>query len=202
MKKLFSFICAMMLTTMAWAGYGILVNECEYYAGTANPTPGDPSFQEYMCLGLHLNSGDALCLYDDSNGSKWVVDLDPASDKAFTKNGSSYSCSTTGVYDFYIKLKENADELYIDNGKPAPVKSDFQMILGDVAVNLTKNENPKDPTFQEWFVTGQPVDLGTVITFRDNTQDPAVDFSILNLEFLWCALLLFVNDFHIVDINL
>ena len=135
MKK---FVLVLVLAAMsfyAWAGYGILVNGCQYYAGTQNPNPGDPSFQEYMCLGLHLNSGDALCLYDDSNGGKWVVDLDPASVKAFTKGNSSYSCTTTGIYDFYIKLKYQQDQLYVGNGSGKATPTDICVFTPCIAGN-------------------------------------------------------------------
>ena len=141
MKKLLFVIALAALSFNAWAGFGILVNDCQYYAGTQNPSPGDPSFQEYMCLGLHLNSGDVLCLYDDSNGSKWVVDLDAASDKAFTKNGSSYSCSTTGVYDFYIKLKYQADQLYIGKGSGNATPQDICSFTPCIAGNGVE-DNP------------------------------------------------------------
>ncbi len=135
MKK---FVLVLVLAAMsfyAWAGYGILVNGCQYYAGTQNPNPGDPSFQEYMCLGLNLNSGDALCLYDDSNGGKWVVDLDPASVKAFTKGNSSYSCTTTGIYDFYIKLKYQQDQLYVGNGSGKATPTDICVFTPCIAGN-------------------------------------------------------------------
>ncbi len=135
MKKFFLVMVSACLSVYTWAGFGILVNDCQYYAGTQNPSPADPSFQEYMCLGLNLNSGDVLCLYDDSNGSKWAVDLDGASDKAFTKNGSSYSCSTKGVYDFYIKLKYQADQLYIGKGSGNATPTDICTFTPCIAGN-------------------------------------------------------------------
>lgn len=135
MKK---FVLVLVLAAMsfyAWAGYGILVNGCQYYAGTQNPNPGDPSFQEYMCLGLNLNSGDQFCLYDESTGGQWVVDLDPASVKAFTKGNSSYSCTTTGIYDFYIKLKYQQDQLYVGNGSGKATPTDICVFTPCIAGN-------------------------------------------------------------------
>ncbi len=44
------------------------------------------------------------------------MDLNPASVAGFTRNGDKYEVSVSGCYDFYIKLKYEADELYIGPG--------------------------------------------------------------------------------------
>ena len=124
MKKLFT-LCAVMLCTasMAFAGdsYGIAVNGTTYYAGTLNPTPLDPSFQEFAVLGLSLNAGDQFQLWDpsgnDGKGAGWAVDLDNASVAGMTRDGNHYVCANAGCYDFYIKLKYENDQLYIGAGE-------------------------------------------------------------------------------------
>ena len=55
MKKSFflALFCLLVpVTTISADSYGILVNGNKYYAGTLNPTPMDPSFDEYQCLGV------------------------------------------------------------------------------------------------------------------------------------------------------
>lgn len=114
MKKTFIFLFSLVLSMgLNAASYGILVNGKHYFAGTQNPSPGDPSFQEYMCLGVPLKKGDALSLYDKDNKAAWTVALDGASTKNISKGADAYSCSQDGCYDFYIKLKYNADQLYV-----------------------------------------------------------------------------------------
>ena len=123
MKKLSLLFAGLLLTAsmaMADGSYGIAVNGTMYYAGTQNPNPGDPSFQEFMVLGLALNAGDNFQLYDpsgnDGQGAGWAVPLDGASVSAMSLQGDHYTCSESGCYDFYIKLKYNADQLYIGAG--------------------------------------------------------------------------------------
>ncbi len=95
------------------ASYGILINGTTYYAGTLNPAPMDPSFEEYQVLGVPVKANDQLKLYNRTIGDAWTVTLDAASTAEITLSGESYVCSADGCYDFYIKLKYEADQLYI-----------------------------------------------------------------------------------------
>ena len=95
------------------ASYGILINGSTYYEGTLNSGALDPNFTEYMALGVPVSDGDRLQLYDKENTAGWVVTLDNASTTAITLSGENYVCSASGCYDFYIKLKIGADQLYI-----------------------------------------------------------------------------------------
>ncbi len=116
MKKLvlLAVVCLFAVTGFINAqSYGILVNGNKYYAGTLNPTPMDPSFDEYQCLGVPVKNGDFLQLYDLQNKAAWVVELDSYSVKGIEKQGDTYVCSAAGCYDFYIKLKYEQDQLYI-----------------------------------------------------------------------------------------
>ena len=95
------------------ASYGILINGSTYYEGTLNSGALDPNFTEYMALGVPVSAGDRLQLYDKENAAGWVVTLDNASTTAIKLSGENYVCSASGCYDFYIKLKIGADQLYI-----------------------------------------------------------------------------------------
>ena len=122
MKKIFTFFAAALLAAGAMAqSYGIAVNGTTYYAGNENPTPQDPSFKEYMVLGLNVHAGDQLQLWDPSgnngSGAGWAVDLDGASTKKIRKDGNHYVCDQEGCFDFYIKLKYEHDQLYIGEGE-------------------------------------------------------------------------------------
>lgn len=114
MKKIFTlFAAAMMAVGMSAASYGIMVNGSDYHAGEENPTPGDPSFKEYMVLGLSLKAGDYCQLYDKDNQAGWVVPLDGASTSNITLSDNKYNITKDGKYDFYIKLKYGEDQLYV-----------------------------------------------------------------------------------------
>lgn len=95
------------------ASYGILVNSKMYYAGTSNPNPGDPSFQEYMVLGVSLKAGDKCQLYDYDNSAAWTVPLDTYSTSDISEGSGSYVIGKAACYDFYIKLKYGEDQLYV-----------------------------------------------------------------------------------------
>lgn len=117
MKRLFTLFLIICAVTSAFAAsYGILVNDKDYYAGTVNPSPMDPSFQEYMVLNLSLAQGDKAQLYDADNKAAWTVTLDPASVSSVTLSGGYYQIKATGCYDFYIKLQYENDQLYIGTG--------------------------------------------------------------------------------------
>ena len=114
MKKIFSiFAAALMTLSMSAASYGILVNGNTYFAGTH--TDDFEGFQQYLAH-VQLNAGDFCQLCDAENRAVWAVDLNPASVAGFTRNGDKYEVSVSGCYDFYIKLKYEADELYIGPG--------------------------------------------------------------------------------------
>ena len=114
MKKTFVMMAAMMVSVlMQAASYGILVNGNTYFAGTH--TDDFEGFQQYLAH-VQLNAGDYCQLCDAENRAVWAVDLNPASVAGFTRNGDKYEVSVSGCYDFYIKLKYEADELYIGPG--------------------------------------------------------------------------------------
>ncbi len=114
MKKFSIFFLLVCFALVSYAqSYGIMISGTDYHAGTLNPTPLDPSFTEYQVLGVEVAANATLQLWDKDNAAGWAVDLDAASVKAITKSGDHYVCATAGCYDFYIKLKYGADQLYI-----------------------------------------------------------------------------------------
>ena len=114
MRKIFSLVCAVFMTVMMFGqSYGILVNGHTYFAGT--PAGEYEGFTQYTAH-VQINAGDYCQLYDASNGAAWAVKLNTYSEDGFTLNEDRYEVSVSGCYDFYIKLKYGADELYIGNG--------------------------------------------------------------------------------------
>ena len=101
MKKIvFVFAFLLCAHAMMAASYGILVNGNMYYAGTANPTPQDPSFNEVMVLGVSLKAGDYCQLYDADNKAAWIVNLDSYSTKDISRGNGSYAIGKDACYDF------------------------------------------------------------------------------------------------------
>ena len=103
----------MVSVLMQAASYGILVNGTTYFAGTK--VDEFEGFQQYLAH-VQVASGDQLQLCDAENRAVWAVDLNPASVAGFTRDGNIYKATVSGCYDFYIKLKYEADELYIGSG--------------------------------------------------------------------------------------
>ena len=61
MKKIFTLFSTVLFAAGMFAqSYGIAVNGTTYYAGTQNLSPLDPSFQEYMVLGLAVPAGQLI----------------------------------------------------------------------------------------------------------------------------------------------
>lgn len=114
MKKTFVMMAAMMVSVLVQAAsYGILVNGKTYFAGTK--VDEFEGFQQYLAH-VQVKAGDFCQLCDAENQAVWAVDINPASVEGFTRNDNQYSVTTDGCYDFYIKLKYEADELYIGSG--------------------------------------------------------------------------------------
>lgn len=114
MKKTSTFILMVLCATVSFAqSYGILVNGKMYYAASyEGPDPYGGGYEQYLSH-VPVEKGDYLQLYDYDNSAAWAVDLDEASVAGFTRAGDRYNVSVTGCYDFYIKLKWEADMLYI-----------------------------------------------------------------------------------------
>lgn len=114
MKRLSLFVLLLLVCAgMSAASYGILVNGNYYFAGTKNKSPMDPSLEEWQALGVPVEAGDELQLYDRENNAAWAVTLDTWSVAGFSVAGDHYTCTVSGCYDFYIKLKWQADQLYV-----------------------------------------------------------------------------------------
>lgn len=92
--------------------YGLLVDG-EYVAGTKNPNPLDPSFNEYQILGVQLTEGQYVQVYDKCNETAWVITKYADTSYEFPIDNGKYKVAETGTYDFYIKFKYEADEIYV-----------------------------------------------------------------------------------------
>ena len=114
MKKFTIFFLSLCTALAMQAGtYGILVNGQTFIEGTdAGEYEG---FHQYLAH-VQVKNGDYCQLYDADNKAAWAVTLNSYSVAGFTRNGNKYDVSVDGCYDFYIKLKYEADELYIGNG--------------------------------------------------------------------------------------
>lgn len=117
MKKIFTLCTALMCAVLTFGeSYGILVNGKTYYAGTK--TDEFEGFQQYLAH-VQVNAGDYCQLYDADNQAAWAKPLNSASVAGFTYDEAAqrYNVTVAGCFDFYIKLKFGADELYVGEGK-------------------------------------------------------------------------------------
>lgn len=133
MKKVFLMMAAMMVSVLLQAAsYGILVNGKMYFAATyEGPDPYGEGFEQYLSH-VQIANGDKVQLYDAENKAAWAVDLNTSSVTGFTRNGDHYDAKVSGCYDFYIKLKYEADQLYIGPGSNCGAGQD---ISGDTPID-------------------------------------------------------------------
>ncbi len=114
MRKTFTLLLiALCAVGMQAQSYGILVNGKIYFAGSY--TDEFEGFTQYLAH-VQVKSGDYCQLYDAENKAAWAVDVNQYSESGFTRDGDRINITATGCYDFYIKLKYEADELYIGPG--------------------------------------------------------------------------------------
>ena len=138
MKKIITFIFAVLCVTMSFAqSYGILVNGKMYYAASyEGPDPYGEGFEQYLAH-VQVSSGDYCQLYNYDNKAAWARPLNASSASGFTYDAATqrYNVTAAGCFDFYIKLKWEADELYIGPGSNC-----------GSGVDISKGEVP-DPTY-------------------------------------------------------
>ena len=117
MKKFFAIMAAMLMTwSVSAANYGILVNGKTYFAASyEGADPYGEGFEQYLAH-VKVKAGDFCQLCDADNRAVWAVDLNTSSVAGFARNGQQYDITVDGCYDFYIKLKYEADQLYIGDG--------------------------------------------------------------------------------------
>ncbi len=116
MRKTFLMMAAMMVSVlMQAASYGILVNGKMYFAGSLQDE--FEGFTQYLAR-VQVKNGDYCQLYDLDNKAAWAVPLNTYSVPGFAYDGTNqrYNVTVDGCFDFYIKLKWEADELYIGAG--------------------------------------------------------------------------------------
>ena len=129
MKKIYALMAAMLFAVGAFAAsYGILVNGNTYFAGTK--VDEFEGFQQYLAH-VKVTAGDQLQLCDAENRAVWAVDLNSSSVAGFTRDGNHYNATVSGCYDFYIKLKYEADELYIGSGSDCGEGINIDAGVGD-----------------------------------------------------------------------
>lgn len=155
-KQVILSILIALCTLSAHAQYGILVNGTDVYQATY--TDEFEGFEQYIAH-ININAGDYCQLYDISTGVAWVKTLNPASVSAFQLQNDRYVCSTTGCYDFYIKLKFNADELYIGPGQDC------------TSTPIDPGTGPVTPEDFESAVPGQCEDIMLQAFYWDSYQD-------------------------------
>ena len=144
MKKIITFIFAVLCVTMSFAqSYGILVNGKMYYAASyEGPDPYGEGFEQYLAH-VQVSSGDYCQLYNYDNKAAWARPLNASSASGFKYDEATqrYNVTTTGCFDFYIKLKWEADELYIGPGSNCgagiDIDSDVKPYTGSAPAKCT-----------------------------------------------------------------
>ena len=94
-------------------GYHLVINGTVYVALTKNDSAMDPSFTEYYALGVEFAVGDIVTLYNADQGESWVIQTpDSYSSGVWTGSASGIECGEAGVYNVYVKMKYQADQIY------------------------------------------------------------------------------------------
>lgn len=122
MKKFFAFV---MVLSLGWVAahadcqdgpYGIQINGTEVIDAYKF---GEPDYQgrvQYKVNCAELKAGDVIKLINKSCDATWMVDIDPYGSYENFEGGASagqITCLVDGSYDFYIKLKQDDDLVYI-----------------------------------------------------------------------------------------
>jgi len=86
----------------------------EAYLVNLTPVDEFEGFQQHFGDNVELKAGDLIVLYDVANAAEWAEDnLNSYSTPEFTASAEGITCTADGTYDFYVKFKWEADEIYI-----------------------------------------------------------------------------------------
>lgn len=99
-------------STASVAKYSLIIGG-KTYDCQPNPTPSDPSFEEYMVFNVPCEVGDEVITRDNINDAEWVMATLDGASTGFVKEGGKIVCKTAGNYDFYLKFKYQQDQIYI-----------------------------------------------------------------------------------------
>ena len=104
-------------TTVApTSGYALVVNCTNYVELTKNDAyVGDG--EEWYALGVTLNAGDVVTMYDGTNSAGWAIKVPDTysvgyDTGAWTGGDNGITCNVAGTYDVYCKLIFENDNIY------------------------------------------------------------------------------------------
>jgi len=165
MKKLLLLFVVFISTTLnLWAGnFAVCVNGSTYYTTTQGEEY--EGYTQYFVNGVSLVANDVLTVYDKDNATGWAItNLNQYSATGcFTTSTLGITCSTTGLYDIYVKMKYQADEIYIGtSSETTPATPD-----NTTPTDPTDPVDPTDPTDPI-----DPIDPGTSEYTPGNYSSP------------------------------
>ena len=150
MKKSFLFVMLLFAWMVQAQNYGILVNGKTYFSAEyKGPDGNGEGFEEYLAH-VKVKKGDYCQMYDLDNKAAWAKPLNTYSVAGFTydASGQRYNSTVDGCFDFYIKLKWEADELYIGNGSDCGDGQDVDKVTPGTNYNTAAPEKCPDVMFQ------------------------------------------------------
>lgn len=178
-----------LLLTVFWAvgmfaqSYGILVNDSVYFAAEYKGQDSNGGgYEEYLAK-VQLTAGDHFVLCNKSNGDTWTVALDQYTVAGFSRNETAgyYTTTNTGCFHFYIKLKYNADQLYIGKGNndcgsgepytPKEPCESFGLLVDGEYVPGVKNAAQTE--WLEYMITGLQLQKGQLLQIYDSCNNAA-----------------------------
>ena len=115
-----------------------------------NDSPLDDSFIEYSVLGVSLTAGQYVKVHSKCADASWVITKYANTSYEFAIENDAYKVSETGSYNFYLKFKMGADEIYVScascSGTPVTTGSVPRQCEG-VMMQAFYNESydPKSP---------------------------------------------------------
>ena len=170
------------LSSMAQS-YGILVNDSVYFAAEYKGQDSNGGgYEEYLAK-VQLTAGDHFVLCNKSNGDTWTVALDQYTVAGFSRNETAgyYTTTNTGCFHFYIKLKYNADQLYIGKGNndcgsgepytPKEPCESFGLLVDGEYVPGVKNTAQTE--WLEYMITGLQLQKGQLLQIYDSCNNAA-----------------------------
>ena len=102
------------------ANYGLVITHNDGSETIVKLKPWDEfeGFSQHFGDNVKLEAGDVITLIDFKNGNaRWAEDTlsKYGQYQNFTTGSNGITCNVSGTYDFYVKFKWEADEIYIGN---------------------------------------------------------------------------------------
>ena len=151
--------------------FGIMLDG-EFMLGEINPANN----KEYMILGVKLAKDTEFTLWNNCRSEGWVIDPKEGSNDGIVVEDNKYVVKKSGVYDLYLEISAEGDQLYISKQSNSDCQ-EYVMMLNGVKqlINFAQVEVTGDVVSVKVFQFNYEFNLNDVFSIYSECSDEIND---------------------------